>query len=201
MTSIASPAPAADETIDPPEAPRERLAWGFPIGCAIVVAIGFFVPYRFVARPPPPEPVHFTLAVSPFPEDVPWSPEAIARAQPLMDYRWFMPSNNAGHVRMGAPLVSGRLPPEVVRRIVRRSMGRYRTCYQDGLRNNPSLGGRVAARFVIGRDGAVSAVGNGGSDLPDSSVVACFLHAVQGLSFPRPLGGVVTVTYPFQLSP
>ncbi|MGK4005624.1 AgmX/PglI C-terminal domain-containing protein [Sorangium sp. So ce1036] len=104
-------------------------------------------------------------------------------------------------VRMGATSVSGRLPPEVIQRIVRQNFGRFRLCYENGLRNNPNLQGRVAVRFVIGRDGAVSNVGNGGSDLPDSGVVSCVVRAFYGLSFPQPEGGIVTVVYPIMLSP
>jgi len=55
--------------------------------------------------------------------------------------------------------------------------------------------------FVIGRDGSVSNVGNGGSDLPDSGVVSCVLSAFYGLSFPQPEGGIVTVVYPIMLEP
>jgi hypothetical protein len=82
-------------------------------------------------------------------------------------------------VRMGATSVSGRLPPEVIQRIVRQNFGRFRLCYENGLRNNPNLQGRVSVRFVIGRDGAVSNVGNGGSDLPDSGVVSCVVRLLR----------------------
>jgi hypothetical protein len=104
-------------------------------------------------------------------------------------------------VSMGATQVSGRLPPEVIQRIVRQNFGRFRLCYENGLRNNPNLQGRVSARFVIGRDGAVSTVNNGGSDLPDAGVVSCVLRAFNGLSFPQPEGGVVTVTFPILFAP
>jgi FHA domain len=102
---------------------------------------------------------------------------------------------------IGQTTVSGRLPPEVIQRIVRQNFGRFRMCYTQGLTNNPNLEGRVAARFVIGRDGAVSNVSNGGSDIPDSGVVQCVLSAFYGLSFPQPEGGIVTVVYPIMLSP
>ena len=59
-------------------------------------------------------------------------------------------------VRTGALSVSGHLPSEVVQRIVRQNYGRFRMCYEQGLGRNPNLQGRVAVRFVIGRDGAVS---------------------------------------------
>ncbi|MFT3770300.1 MAG: AgmX/PglI C-terminal domain-containing protein [Minicystis sp.] len=104
-------------------------------------------------------------------------------------------------VRMGTVSVNGRLPPEVIQRIVRQNFGRFRLCYENGLRNNPVLQGRVAARFTIGRDGSVNNVTNGGSDLPDPAVVSCVLRAFPNLSFPQPEGGTVTVTFPIHFMP
>jgi hypothetical protein len=101
----------------------------------------------------------------------------------------------------GQTIVSGRLPPEVIQRIVRQNFGRFRMCYEQGLTRNPNLEGRVEARFVIGRDGAVSNVMNGASDLPDAAVKGCVVSAFYGLSFPAPDGGVVSVTYPIMFSP
>lgn len=103
-------------------------------------------------------------------------------------------------VRMGATSVSGRLPPEVIQRIVRQNFGRFRLCYENGLRNNPNLQGRVSVRFVINRDGRVSNVGGGG-DIPDGGVVSCVTRAFYGLSFPQPEGGIVTVSYPIVFTP
>lgn len=95
----------------------------------------------------------------------------------------------------------GRLPPEAVRRVIRQNFGRFRACYQAGLLRNPALAGRVTTSFVIGRDGSVSSVSNGGSDLPDSAVTSCVVRAFYGLSFPQPEGGIVMVTYPIVFSP
>jgi hypothetical protein len=103
-------------------------------------------------------------------------------------------------VRMGATSVSGRLPPEVIQRIVRQNFGRFRLCYENGLRNNPNLQGTVHVQFVIGRDGSVSNVGGGGG-MPDSGVVSCVTRAFYGLSFPAPEGGIVRVGYPIQFTP
>jgi hypothetical protein len=103
-------------------------------------------------------------------------------------------------VRPGAPAVGGRLPPDLVQRTVRQSFGRFRACYENGLRGNPTLAGRIAVRFVIGRDGGVMSAGNGGSDLPDAGVVSCVVGAFRGLSFPAPPDGIVTVTYPIVFS-
>jgi hypothetical protein len=104
-------------------------------------------------------------------------------------------------VRNVGTSVSGRIPPEVIQRIVRQNFGRFRLCYENGLRNNPSLQGRVGVRFVIDRNGAVTSVGNGGSDLPDSAVTSCVIRAFYGLSFPPPDEGIVTVTYPIMFTP
>mgnify|MGYP006314362019 FL=1 len=59
--------------------------------------------------------------------------------------------------------MNGRLPPEVIQRIVRQNFGRFRLCYENGLRNNPTLSGRVSVKFVIDRSGAVSTAQDGGS--------------------------------------
>ncbi len=104
-------------------------------------------------------------------------------------------------LRQGATTVNGRLPPEVIQRIVRQNFGRFRLCYENGLRNNPSLTGRVAVKFVIGRDGSVQTAQDGGSDLPDTAVVSCVVRGFGNLSFPQPEGGIVTVVYPITFTP
>jgi hypothetical protein len=104
-------------------------------------------------------------------------------------------------VRPEGVTTSGRLPGEVIQRIVRQNFGRYRFCYEQGLRQNPNLQGRVAVRFVIGRDGSVSQVQNGGSDMPDANVVSCVVRSFYGLSFPAPENGIVTVNYPIMFQP
>lgn len=187
----------------PDDPPAERLAWWFPLGCAIVAAAGFFVPYGLVPRPPPPEPPDYGFAaMDPFAEEQPYSPAAIARAKPLVDYHWFLPEHaSRGHVELRAPAVSGRLPTWVVERFTRRSFSQIRACYQQGLRNNPNLQGRVSVRFVIGSDGVTSGVGNGGSDLPDAGVVSCIVRLFDRVTFPAPERGIAIVAYPIVLSP
>ena len=104
-------------------------------------------------------------------------------------------------VKMGAVSVSGRLPPEVIQRIVRQNFGRFRLCYEKGLRVSPNLTGRITVKFVIAPDGAVERTSNGGSDLPDQTVVTCVVQSFQSLSFPQPEGGKVLVTYPIMFVP
>lgn len=103
-------------------------------------------------------------------------------------------------MRPGTTTVSGRLPPQVIQRVVRQNFGRFRMCYSQALGRNPNLEGRIPVRFVIGRDGAVSNVSATG-DFPDASVRSCVQSAFYGVSFPPPEGGIVTVTYPLIFSP
>jgi hypothetical protein len=82
--------------------------------------------------------------------------------------------------------VNGRIPAEVIQRIVRQNFGRFRACYDNGRRGLPDLRGRVAVRFIIDRSGSVSMVQDGGSDLPNQAVVGCVVRSFSGLSFPQP---------------
>jgi len=102
---------------------------------------------------------------------------------------------------MGATSVSGRLPPEVIQRIVRQQYRRFRSCYQAGLRRNPALRGTVFTRFIIGRDGRVSNQPAASGSLADLGVRVCVARIFYGLSFPAPNGGIVTVSYPLSFAP
>lgn len=98
-------------------------------------------------------------------------------------------------------VMTGRIPSEIIQRVVRQSFGRFRGCYESALRTNPSLSGRVSVAFVVARDGSVSSAQSAGSDLPDAGVVACVVKGFYGLSFPAPEDGIVRVTYPIVFSP
>ena len=102
-------------------------------------------------------------------------------------------------VQMGFTQVNGRLPPDVVWRIIAQNVGRFQACYTPAYRLNPSLTGRVSVRFIIEFDGSVSSVSDAGSDLPDAGVVSCVICAFNGLSFPEPMGGIVTVVMPIMM--
>ncbi len=97
--------------------------------------------------------------------------------------------------------VNGRLPAELIQRVVRQNDGRYRFCYQNGLRANPALAGRVTVKFVVDRHGQVAIATDGGSDLPDASVRQCVISSFTSLSFPENASGSVTVSYPLVFSP
>jgi len=94
------------------------------------------------------------------------------------------------------------LPKEVVQRIVRQNFGRFRLCYEAGLRANPGLTGRVSVAFVIDRNGNVAvASADKSTDMADQNVVSCVVRGFQNLSFPEPKDGTVQVIYPLMLAP
>jgi hypothetical protein len=101
----------------------------------------------------------------------------------------------------GETTITGHVPAEVIQRVVRDNFGRFRGCYEAGLRENPSLEGRVVTRFVIDRHGIVTAAQDGGSSLANPGVVACVVRSFYSLAFPEHDGGIVTVVYPLALRP
>jgi TonB family protein len=104
-------------------------------------------------------------------------------------------------VQPGETSVVGALDKDVIRRVVRRHMNRFRYCYERQLATNPNLQGKVLVRFVISTTGAVSSAQDSGSTLPDEAVKACVLRTYQSMQFPAPSGGVVVVTYPIVFHP
>lgn len=106
-----------------------------------------------------------------------------------------------GTVRLGSPAISGRLPREVVTRIMRQNLGRLRLCYAEGLARDPAITGRLSVRLLVDRDGVLTGISNGGSDVPDGAVTTCVMNTFVGLSFPVPEAGIVVVTQPIVFSP
>ncbi|EYF01088.1 AgmX/PglI C-terminal domain-containing protein [Chondromyces apiculatus] len=89
----------------------------------------------------------------------------------------------------------GKLPPEVIRRVVQRHVGRIHACYNKALANDPMLEGRVTVRFTIGKDGSVTQVQDVASRMKDMEVVSCVQAVFKTMTFPQPEGGAVTTTH------
>jgi tetratricopeptide (TPR) repeat protein len=162
---------------------------------------------RVAGKPlPPPRPVAATPApprdglLTPPPPIAPARPSHVA----VGSGRGRVPGAHvakAVSLRIAEVTVTGRLLPDAIQLVVRRNFGRFRACYEQGLRGNRKLEGRVVTKFVIGRDGAVSESIDAGSELPDTKVVACIVQAFRELTFAPPVGGIATVTYPLVLHP
>jgi hypothetical protein len=89
---------------------------------------------------------------------------------------------------------------EAIRRVIRDNFGLFDVCYEQGLRLDPALHGRVVVKFAIGPDGGTEFAADAGSDLADSSVVDCVVRAFSNLSFAPP-GGRAVIVYPLVFQP
>jgi hypothetical protein len=97
--------------------------------------------------------------------------------------------------------INGRLDPAVIQKVVRANFDPMRRCYEDALKRNRNLQGRVATKFVIDREGAVTSAEDFHSDIPDREVIKCVVDQYRALHFPKPEGGIVTVVYPIIFNP
>jgi hypothetical protein len=100
------------------------------------------------------------------------------------------------------PFVRGALDKEIVRRVVRQHINEVRACYEQSLVRRPTLAGRVVVQFTIAPTGQVLASALQASTLGDARAELCIVAAPRRWPFPQPAGGgLVTVSYPFQLAP
>jgi len=104
-------------------------------------------------------------------------------------------------VRQAKAVVQGSLDRDIIRRIVRAHINEVRYCYNQALANDPNAKGRVSVQFTIDVTGKITAATVTESTLADAAVGLCIAKAVKGWTFPKPVGGVVNVTYPFVLEP
>lgn len=104
-------------------------------------------------------------------------------------------------LRMGASTVSGKLPREVVQRVVRSSFGRFRLCYEAALGFDKLLEGEVTPTFTIGGNGSPTLVSIA-STARDADLEGCVGKAFSELQFPEPEDGLpVRVTFPVKFAP
>ncbi len=106
-------------------------------------------------------------------------------------------------LRMDPVNVMGKLPPEVVTRIMRQRFGAFRMCYERELAVNPTVQGKVVVRFEIDSTGAVKTMMDNGSDIKSQNVIQCVLAQVRRMSFPTPEtpSAIVTATLRYSNAP
>ncbi len=104
-------------------------------------------------------------------------------------------------VRQAKAEVQGSLDKDIIRRIVRAHINEVRYCYNQALAKNPNAKGRVSVQFTIDAAGKITTAQIAESTMADAAVGVCIAKAVKSWTFPKPVGGLVTVTYPFVLEP
>jgi hypothetical protein len=116
--------------------------------------------------------------------------------QPAAPHTTAAPSHSVG-LKAGRMTVSGRLPPAVVRAVMRDELGRFRQCYEALPQPRPVV--MSTLNFTIGAAGNVTA---GQVDAEASPVLGrCLERVMFTLQFPAPKAGDVTVGYPMSFTP
>lgn len=95
----------------------------------------------------------------------------------------------------------GVLEKHEIELVLKQRMSLFMRCYQRELQRNPELSGTVVIRFVIDRDGSIRHSHLRATSLHNSVVEECVVDEVDKTRFPRPAGGTVVVSYPFNFQP
>ena len=108
-----------------------------------------------------------------------------------------------GRVRKKDPTASGgsgMLDPSDVAGVVNRRLGAIKGCYEQSLKRDPTLQGKVTIRFTISGSGKVSDAKCIVNEV-SPAVCSCIEDAFMRFRFPPPEGGAVTFEYPFLFTP
>jgi len=108
-----------------------------------------------------------------------------------------------GTVKKKAPVASGgtgMLSSQDVATAVNKRIGAIKGCYEQALKRDPSLQGKVTIRFTISGAGKVTSARATQNELTPA-VGACMEKAFMSFRFPPPEGGTVTFEYPFMFTP
>lgn len=91
----------------------------------------------------------------------------------------------------------GFLSREAIQRVVAEHMAAIQACYERQLLVNRGLAGKIVFDWVIAPSGRVESARQVSSSLADFTVSTCILSQIRSWVFPQPVGGSVTVRYPF----
>jgi TonB family protein len=80
-------------------------------------------------------------------------------------------------------------------------MGLIKACYENALKRNPNLKGRVVIRFTILETGSVADVSASQSTLGAPEVATCIMNTMRSWRTQFKPSGPVTVEYPFLFTP
>ena len=208
LLACQSPAPTSPGPLDPsPHAAEGSAPSGFSPFLPDAVPSATAPPATALRPPAPPAAAPPPPAPPPSPPPPPPAPgpsAAPTKPQPTpsqLGFRYRTDHRGPGlNVDELGLFMKGEMSPHQIRRIMRQNFGRFRRCYEQGLKDNRNLQGRVTLWIALTKNGAVAPVGDGGSDLPDSLVVGCMITAARGLSFPAPPRGPVEFLYPLSLA-
>ncbi|HEX5659805.1 MAG TPA: AgmX/PglI C-terminal domain-containing protein, partial [Polyangiales bacterium] len=97
---------------------------------------------------------------------------------------------------------TGEFDAKLVTAEVKKRISAIKACYEQQLRRNPGLQGKVTVQFTIEQSGTISKANATENTTSDPQVASCVVDAVKRFRFnPGPEGGSVTYSYPFVFAP
>jgi len=97
---------------------------------------------------------------------------------------------------------SGEFDSKLVTAEVKKRLRAIQICYEQQLRRNPGLQGKVTVEFTIEQSGTVSKAVATSNTTNDPAVASCVVDTVKRFRFnPGPEGGSVSYSYPFVFAP
>ncbi len=97
---------------------------------------------------------------------------------------------------------TGEFDAKLVTAEVKKRLRAIQICYEQQLRRNPGLQGKVTVQFTIEQSGTVSKANATENTTNDPQVASCVVDTVKRFRFnPGPEGGSVTYSYPFVFAP
>jgi hypothetical protein len=85
-----------------------------------------------------------------------------------------------------------------VEAFVRSRSPEIKGCYDVALNRNPRLGGMILWKWTIGLNGRVMRSLVDRSEVKDNSFIGCLQRKIAAWTFPKPLNGTITITFPFR---
>lgn len=101
-----------------------------------------------------------------------------------------------GVLRMGLIDVQGFCSKSGIQSNVRQRAGAFRACYEQRLKEKPSLAGKITMAWTINLAGQAERVTVTASTLQDESVENCVLATARRMQFLKPEGGTCAVQVP-----
>lgn len=94
------------------------------------------------------------------------------------------------------------LDRETYRRKIRENFSDFKVCYEEGLKKQPALEGKIVLDWYIDGSGAVTRAIVKSSTVKDEKVGTCMVDKLKTIKFPAPPEGTeAKIEYPFVFSP
>ncbi len=95
----------------------------------------------------------------------------------------------------------GSLDKRIIQKVIKQHANEIQACYQNELKKNKDLAGRIACQWTVLENGDVTDAAIVQSQMQNDNVEKCMLNNIKEWKFPPPKGGSVRIQYPFTFAP